>query len=414
MSPLPGLNSSVFSGGLVLFFRQLTELSMQRAILSGFLIAAGATGSSAFAADPVPETGSWYIDPMLQYTSLDDRRISKDDFGYQVGIGNNIAPNVALEFNYGNGSYKVKGFEGSNGPSEKLRALSLDMLFKFLPGRMFDPYVLEGGGELQDTIGGFPNHRAWLAEAGVGVLTGLGPQTGSVRLQLRTEAKYRWEFIQHAAYIPKGPDDIVYGVGLQLSFGNPTAPLALVAAAPPPPAPPPPAPPPPPPPAPCSPPAGFQVDANCQIIEQTLVVRAVDFEYNSTRLTVPAQQTLNDVAKALAAQPALNVEIQGYTDSIGSAAYNLDLSQRRADSVRAYLVDKGVSGSALTAKGYGKTSPIASNDTAEGRAQNRRVAFAVSNAPAHIKVVTEDATAASTEAAKQGPQPSKSKLEQPQ
>src|ERR1700678_2494652 len=100
MSPLPGLNSSVFSGGLLLFFRQLTELSMQRAILSGFLIAAGATGSSAFAADPVPETGSWYIDPMLQYTSLDDRRISKDDFGYQVGIGNNIAPNVALEFNY--------------------------------------------------------------------------------------------------------------------------------------------------------------------------------------------------------------------------------------------------------------------------------------------------------------------------
>jgi len=123
---------------------------------------------------------------------------------------------------------------------------------------------------------------------------------------------------------------------------------------------------------------------------------------------------LNDVAAALAAQPALNVEIQGHTDSIGSAAYNLNLSQRRADSVRSYLVDKGVSAAALTAKGYGKTQPIASNDTAEGRAQNRRVAFAVTNAPAHVKVVTKDATAASTEAAKQGPQPSKSKLEQPQ
>jgi len=389
---------------------------MQRVILSGILIAAGAAGSSAFAADPVPETGSWYIDPLLEYSSLDDRRISKDDFGYQVGIGNNIAPNLALEFNYGNGSYKVKGFEGDNGPSEKLRALSLDMLFKFLPGRIVDPYVLVGGGELRDTIGGFPDHQAWLAEAGVGALTGLGPQTGSVRLQLRTEAKYRWEFMQHAAYIPNNPDDIVYGVGLQLSFGNPTATLPVVAAAPPPPppAPPPPSPPPPPPPAPCSAPAGFQVDANCQIIEQTMVVRAVDFEYNSTRLTVPAQQTLNDVAAALAAQPALNVEIQGHTDSIGSAAYNLNLSQRRADSVRSYLVDKGVSAAALTAKGYGKTQPIASNDTAEGRAQNRRVAFAVTNAPAHVKVVTKDATAASTEAAKQGPQPSKSKLEQPQ
>jgi OOP family OmpA-OmpF porin len=390
------------------------ELSMQRVVLSGFLIAAGAAGSSAFAADPVPETGSWYIDPTLEYSSLDDRRISKDDFGYQVGIGNNIAPNLGLEFNYGNGSYKVKGFDGNNGPSEKLRALSLDMLFKFLPGRTFDPYFIAGGGELRDTIGGFPDHQAWLAEAGVGVLTGLGPQTGSVRLQLRTEAKYRWEFIQHAAYIPKGPDDIVYGVGLQLSFGNPTASLPpIVAAAPPPPPPPSPPPPPPPPPAPCNPPAGFKVDENCQIIEQSLVVRAVDFEYNSTRLTVPAQQTLNDVAAALAAQPTLNVEIQGHTDSIGSAAYNLNLSQSRADSVRSYLIDKGVSASALTAKGYGKTQPIASNDTAEGRAQNRRVAFAVTNAPPHIKVVTEDASAASTEAAKQGPQPPKSKLEHP-
>jgi OmpA-OmpF porin, OOP family len=387
---------------------------MKRVILSGFLAAAGAAGSSALAADAVPETGSWYIDPMLQYSLLDDRRISKDDVGYQVGIGNNIAPNLGLEFNYGNGSYKVKGFEGDNGPSEKLRALSLDMLFKFLPGRIIDPYFIAGGGELRDTIGGGPNHQAWLAEAGVGALTGLGPQTGSVRLQLRTEAKYRWEFLQHVAYVPNSPNDIVFGVGLQLSFGNPTAPLPpLVAAAPPPPPPPPPSPPLPPPPAPCHAPAGFKVDENCQIIEQSLVVRAVDFEYNSTRLTVPAQQTLNEVAAALAAQPALNVEIQGHTDSIGSAAYNLNLSQRRADSVRAYLIDKGVSVSALTAKGYGKTQPIAGNDTAEGRAQNRRVAFAVTNAPAHVKVVTEDASPASTEAAKQGPQPSKSKLEHP-
>jgi OOP family OmpA-OmpF porin len=387
---------------------------MKRAMLSGFLVAAGAAGSGVMAADAVPETGSWYIDPMLQYSLLDDRRISKDDFGYQVGIGNNIAPSLGLEFNYGNGSYKVKGFDGDSGPSEKLRALSLDMLFKFLPGRIIDPYFIAGGGELQDTIGGGPNHKAWLAEAGVGALTGLGPQTGSVRLQLRTEAKYRWEFLQHAAYVPNNPNDIVFGVGLQLSFGNPTAPLpAIIAAAPPPPPPPPPAPPPPPPPAPCHAPAGFKVDENCQIIEQSLVVRAVDFEYNSTRLTVPAQQTLNDVAAALAAQPALNVEIQGHTDSIGSAAYNLNLSQKRADSVRSYLIDKGVSASALTAKGYGKTQPIASNDTAEGRAQNRRVAFAVTNAPPHVKVVTEDASAASTEAAKQGPQPPKSKLEHP-
>ena len=66
---------------------------------------------------------------------------------------------------------------------------------------------------------------------------------------------------------------------------------------------------------------------------------------------------------------------------------------------------KGVIASALTARGYGKTKPIVSNGTAEGRAQNRRVAFEVSNAPAHVSVVNEAASAASTEAAQQGQQP---------
>ena len=65
--------------------------------------------------------------------------------------------------------------------------------------------------------------------------------------------------------------------------------------------------------------------------------------------------------------------MQGFTDSIGSEAYNLKLSQRRADSVRQYLVDKGVPASRLDAVGKGEGSPIADNATAEGRAQNRRV-----------------------------------------
>jgi uncharacterized protein GlcG (DUF336 family) len=68
--------------------------------------------------------------------------------------------------------------------------------------------------------------------------------------------------------------------------------------------------------------------------------------------------------------------------------------------VKAYLVSKGVNESVLTAKGFGKADPIASNATAEGRAQNRRVAFVVTNAAAHLKVVPEDATTESTDAAK--------------
>jgi OOP family OmpA-OmpF porin len=180
---------------------------------------------------------------------------------------------------------------------------------------------------------------------------------------------------------------------------------------PPPPAPPPEAqaqaaPPPPPPvaatPPPCQPPAGFQVDANCHIIDQTIVVRAVDFEFDSAKLTDPAQQTLDQVAASLARQPTLHIEIRGYTDSQGSADYNLHLSQRRADAVKNYLVGKGVDGDALQARGYGKVDPIASNATAQGRAENRRVAFVVTDVPEHVRISTQNASPASTEAAEQG------------
>jgi OOP family OmpA-OmpF porin len=372
---------------------------MKREILGGLIAAACAIGAAraASAADAYDDTGAWYLSPMGQYTLLDHRRVSKDNFGFQVGLGYDIAPQLAGEIALSSGSFHVKG----SGASEKLSATSL-----------FRPYVLVGGGGMTDNIGRFSgNNSAWLAEAGLGLLTGLGSQSGSTRLQLRTEAKYRYEFIHNTPDIPNSPGDVVFGVGLQLMFGAPTPPPPPVARALPPPPPPEPAPPPPPAPPPaCVAPAGFQVDANCRIIEQTLVVRAVDFEFNSAELTLPARQTLDEVAASLVKQPELRVEIQGYTDSTGSAEYNLHLSQKRSESVRSYLISQGVNPVGLTAKGFGKANPIATNASTEGRAQNRRVAFQVTSAPEHVKVVTEEATPASTEAAKQG-EPARAKKE---
>ena len=141
------------------------------------------------------------------------------------------------------------------------------------------------------------------------------------------------------------------------------------------------------------------MDANCHIIDQSFVVHGVDFELNSTKLTAPSAEALDQAARAFIAEPQLKVEVQGFTDSTGPREYNLKLSQGRADSVRTYLIGRGVDGSALTAHGYGPDSPVASNATKEGRAQNRRVTFNIINAPAHVKVNTEDATPESTEAA---------------
>ena len=73
-----------------------------------------------------------------------------------------------------------------------------------------------------------------------------------------------------------------------------------------------------------------------------------------------------------------SVEIQGHTDAVGAAAYNMQLSQRRSDAVRDYLLANfDLNPDQLTAKGYGETDPIASNDTDEGRAKNRRVQFVI-------------------------------------
>ncbi len=82
---------------------------------------------------------------------------------------------------------------------------------------------------------------------------------------------------------------------------------------------------------------------------------------------------LNEAAATLRLNPDIVVEVAGHTDSAGSAEYNAWLSDRRADSVRQYLVDRGANSRNLSARGYGEAEPIADNETAQGRARNRRV-----------------------------------------
>jgi OOP family OmpA-OmpF porin len=106
---------------------------------------------------------------------------------------------------------------------------------------------------------------------------------------------------------------------------------------------------------------------------QSLVLEGVNFETNSAKLKPESSQVLNRVVESLKANPSVRVEVAGYTDSAGKQAYNVDLSKRRAASVRDYLVSKGIAGSRLDPKGYGPAHPVADNTTAEGRAKNRRV-----------------------------------------
>jgi outer membrane protein OmpA-like peptidoglycan-associated protein len=118
---------------------------------------------------------------------------------------------------------------------------------------------------------------------------------------------------------------------------------------------------------------GTRVDAFGCAIDESIVLRGVNFLTNSDELTQESIAILDAVAGTLLQNPDLKLEVSGHTDSDGDDAYNKELSQRRAERVRVYLVEKGVRPGNLTAKGYGEEQPIASNDTAEGKALNRRV-----------------------------------------
>jgi outer membrane protein OmpA-like peptidoglycan-associated protein len=122
--------------------------------------------------------------------------------------------------------------------------------------------------------------------------------------------------------------------------------------------------------------AGMQVDAvGCLPPSPAapIVLEGVSFLSGSDKLTLASQGPLDRVVVALRERPDLHVMIEGHTDNVGTRDANLRLSKARADAVRAYLVSKGIDARRLGTVGYGPDQPVAGNDTAEGRAQNRRV-----------------------------------------
>jgi outer membrane protein OmpA-like peptidoglycan-associated protein len=117
-----------------------------------------------------------------------------------------------------------------------------------------------------------------------------------------------------------------------------------------------------------------------------LIVNISDvlFDFNKYDLKPGAREKMAKVSGILLAYPGLKIQVEGHTDSIGTDDYNQRLSEHRADSVRSYLVGQGVSAATVTSVGLGKANPVATNDTAAGRQQNRRVELVVSGQPIGI------------------------------
>src|SRR6185369_15575192 len=111
-----------------------------------------------------------------------------------------------------------------------------------------------------------------------------------------------------------------------------------------------------------------------------LIVNMSDvlFDFNKATLKPGARERLARVSGIVLAYPDLHLQIEGHTDNVGSDAYNMQLSEKRAEVVRDYLVSQGVNAGNISARGFGKNAPVASNDNAAGRQMNRRVELVVS------------------------------------
>jgi OOP family OmpA-OmpF porin len=110
-----------------------------------------------------------------------------------------------------------------------------------------------------------------------------------------------------------------------------------------------------------------------EVVAEKIVLRGVNFDFDKSEVRPDAAVILDEAVSILSGAPDGQVRVEGHTCSMGPDAYNQGLSERRAASVRKYLVEHGIAASRLTSVGFGESRPIATNDTREGRALNRRV-----------------------------------------
>lgn len=128
-------------------------------------------------------------------------------------------------------------------------------------------------------------------------------------------------------------------------------------------------------------------DIEAQQTERGLLVTLGDvlFAFNKAELSAQAAPRLDKLAEFLRQFPDRKLIIEGHTDSVGGDSYNQDLSERRAQAVQSALVQRGVAPDRITARGYGKTYPVAENGSAEGRAMNRRVEIVIADDKGNLR-----------------------------
>jgi OmpA-OmpF porin, OOP family len=306
---------------------------MNRLLLVGLMAVAVSLGGPASAAE---KPGQWYVSPMASVIWVDDNRLTDDDVGLALALG--YAINDAWNVEFHAFGYKLEGFDDTD-----YWGGGVDLMHVFYRSGRISPYLLAGAGWNRKQREFGPDNDNLYVNGAFGFITDLVPN-GAVAL--RTELRYRHD--------DQSPNlrDLMLNVGLQIPFGSPRTQPVPVAEPPPPPPPPP-------------------------VPGDVITLEGIEFGFDSDRITRDERGALDSAAETLRRNPGLRVEIAGHTDSVGAAAYNQALSERRARAVLEYLVAAGIDRDRLTARGYGEAEPVADNATDAGRARNRRVELRV-------------------------------------
>ncbi|MFQ3216809.1 OmpA family protein [Paraperlucidibaca sp.] len=354
-----------------------------------------ATGT-AFAAEE--ETGSSYDNYVYFggfYLSADKDRTpsnkSGDSFGYQAGVGQRLTDNLWVEGQFFGDTIETGT---SNGTDYYQTGLGVDLQYAFGQRSEFTPYLLAGIGGVYNDVPGQDKITPYV-NVGAGFTKSL---FGLDALRLRGELRAVYDDYSEGSTSTDGKIDYRAGLGLEMAIGNrepevvikevpvekivikevPVERVVIQEVAP----------------EPVSvdddgdgvinssdkcpnTPAGAKVDGNGCVVEQTLVMRDITFEFDSARLTTNAQRLMENAVAFLRSDSSARITVAGHTDSRGSDSYNLKLSRDRANEVRDYLVGYGIEANRLQAVGYGETRPVASNDNESGRELNRRVEFRI-------------------------------------
>ncbi|GAB3685729.1 OmpA family protein [Salinisphaera aquimarina] len=368
---------------------------------------AGALGlafsAGAIAQDNTPQDKRFYVAPMVSYGFFDSDSVggnanlprtsidNDDSIGGTLAIGKPITSWLNLEL-FGFYFNPDQEYNGNDAQDADLYGFGLDALF--FPARDTLPVYGILGAAWGKTDPGVNRTDSGVRlgddadtdflDAGLGYMY----QINDYGLAVRAEYRYRYTTVDSADVFGAGfedarYDDHILSLGLQIPLGAPPQAAAPAPA-----------------PAPAQPmdsdgdgvidandqcpgtPRGTEVDARGCPIEKMapIVLKGVTFEFDSAKLTSQAENRLDNVVDALQASDDITFRVDGYTDSIGTEQYNQGLSQRRVDSVRSYLMQHGITSSRITGtQGHGESNPVATNETAAGRAQNRRVELNVTS-----------------------------------